>query len=147
MSSNDELANWLERHGETVRRISRDPLDAERKLALAERNVERAQRLLAAGDPDFALVAAESAMVNAADAVLSTHGFRLRGKTGSLTRRASPSRRSRRHFASKRAWSRPHARAATSPMYDDPGRVSDSFATAVIQTAQQLTEAVKWTLR
>lgn len=79
MSSHDELASWLERHSETVRRISRDPLDAERKLALAERNLERAQRLLASGDPDFALVAAESAMVNAADAVLSNHGFRLRG--------------------------------------------------------------------
>jgi hypothetical protein len=48
MSSSDELASWLERHSETVRRISRDPLDAERKLALAERNLERAQRLLAA---------------------------------------------------------------------------------------------------
>jgi len=101
MSSTNELASWLERHSETVRRISRDPLDAERKLALAERNLDRAPRLLAGGDPDFALVAAESAMVNAADAVLSTHSFRLRGRPV-LTRHALPSRRSRRHSASKR---------------------------------------------
>jgi len=113
MSSTDELASWLERHSEIVRRISRDPLDAQRKLALAERNLERAQRLLAAGDPDFAVVAAESAMVNAADAVLSRHGFRLRGKTGSHEGRfgfpALPSA-----FASRRTSSRRHARAATS---------------------------------
>jgi HEPN domain-containing protein len=146
MSSTDELASWLERHSETVRRISRDPLDAERKLALAERNLERAQRLLAAGDPDFALVAAESAMVNAADAVLSTHGFRLRGKTGSHEARFGfpalpPAFREQAHLISAARKSRNVA------MYDDPGRVSDSFATAVIQTARQLTEAVRRTLR
>ena len=89
MSSNAELASWLDRHREVVRRISRDPRDVEDKLALAERNLERATRVLAAGDPDFALVAAESAMVNAADAVLSSHGFRLRGKTGSHEARFS----------------------------------------------------------
>jgi len=82
MSSTDELASWLERNSEIVRRITRDPLDAQRKLALAERNLERAQGVLTGGDPDFAVVAAESAMVNAADAVLSTHGLRLRGKNG-----------------------------------------------------------------
>ena len=91
MSSNAELASWLDHHREVVRRIGRDPLDIERKLALAERNLERAARVLAAGDPDFALVAAESAMVNAADAVLSSHGFRLRGKTGSHERFSFPS--------------------------------------------------------
>ena len=146
MSSNDELANWLERHSETVRRISRDPLDAERKLALAERNLERARRLLAAGDPDFAIVAAESAMVNAADAALSSHGFRLQGETGSHEARFAfpalpPAFRERANLIAAARKSR------NVPMYDDPGRVSDSFATAVIQTAQQLTEAVRRTLR
>ena len=89
MSSNVELARWRDHHRDVVRPISRDQRDIERKLALAERNLERAARVLAAGDPDFALVAAESAMVNAADAVLSSHGFRLRGKTGSHEARFS----------------------------------------------------------
>ena len=146
MSSTDELASWLERHSETVRRISRDPLDAERKLALAEQNLERAQRLLAAGDPDFALVAAESAMVNAADAVLSTYGFRLRGKTGSHEARfAFPGLPSAfREQANLIAAARKSRNVA---MYDDPGRVSESFANAVIQTARQLTEAARQALR
>src|SRR5439155_20234940 len=76
MSSNAELASWLDHHRDVLRPISRDPRDIECKLALAEHNLERAARVLTAGDPDFALVAAESAMVNAADAVLSSHGFR-----------------------------------------------------------------------
>ena len=142
MTSTDELASWLERHSEIVRRISRDPLDAERKIALAERNLERAQRVLSAGDPDFAVVAAESAMVNAADAVLSTHGFRLRGKTGSHEARFGfpplpPAFREQAHLVVAARKSRNIA------MYDESGRVSDSFAAEVIRVARQLTEAAR----
>ncbi len=142
MTSTDELASWLERHSEIVRRISRDPLDAERKIALAERNLERAQRVLSTGDPDFAVVAAESAMVNAADAVLSTHGFRLRGKTGSHEARFGfpplpPAFREQAHLVVAARKSRKIA------MYDESGRVSDSFAAEVIRVARQLTEAAR----
>src|SRR2546425_11836467 len=88
MNSTAELASWLDHHREVVRRISRDPRDIERKLALAGRNLDRAARVLAAGDPDFALVAAESAMVNAADAVLSRQNVRVEKElAASLARR------------------------------------------------------------
>jgi hypothetical protein len=146
MSSTDELASWLGRNSEIVRRISRDPLDAQRKLALAERNLERAQRVLTAGDPDFAVVAAESAMVNAADAVLSTHGLRLRGKTGSHEARFG--------FPALPQVFREHAhlivaarRSRNIAMYDDAGRVSDSFAAQVIRVAGELIEAARRGLR
>ena len=140
MSSTDELASWLERHSEIVRRISRDPLDAQRKLALAERNLERAQRILTAGDPDFAIAAAESALVNAADAVLSSHGLRLRGKTGSHEARFSfpplpPAFREHAHLVAAARKSRNIA------MYDEPGRVSHSFAVQIIRLARELAEA------
>lgn len=146
MTSNDELASWLERHSEIVRRITRDPLDAQRKLVLAERNLERAQRALAAGDPDFAVVAAESAMVNAADAVLSSLGFRLRGKTGSHEARFGfpplpPAFREQAHLVAAARKSRNIA------MYDESGRVPDSFATEVIRVAGQLTEAARRAVR
>ena len=142
MSSTDELASWLERNSEIVRRITRDPLDAQRKLALAERNLERAQGVLTGGDPDFAVVAAESAMVNAADAVLSTHGLRLRGKTGSHEARFG--------FPGLPRVFREHAhvvaaarRSRNIAMYDDAGRVSDSFAAEVIRVARELTDAAR----
>jgi hypothetical protein len=85
-------------------------------------------------------------MVNAADAVLSTHGFRLPGKTGSHEARcAFPALPSAfREQANLIAAARKSRNVA---MYDDPGRVSDSFANAVIQTARQLTEAARRTLR
>lgn len=75
MSSTRERATWLERHREVVREIRPDQADAHAKLQLAERNLERA-RSHAEGDPDLALVAAESALVNLADAVLAAEGFR-----------------------------------------------------------------------
>jgi hypothetical protein len=65
-------------------------------------------------------------MVNAADAVLSTHGFRLRGKTGSHEARFAfpalpPAFREQANLIAAARKSRNVA------MYDDPGRVSDSF--------------------
>ena len=73
MSSTGERAKWLERHRELIREIRPDRADADAKLRLAERNLERA-RLNAEGDPDLALVAVESALVNVADAVLAAEG-------------------------------------------------------------------------
>lgn len=126
------LASWLDRHRKIVRQISRDPLDVERKLALAERNLERAARVLAAGDPDFALVAAESAMVNTADAVLSSHGFRLLGKTGShearFSFRARPSA-----FREQSSLITAARKSRNIAMYDEPGRVSEEFAVDLIR--------------
>jgi len=139
MSSNAELASWLDRHREVVRRISRDPRDVEGKLALAERNLERATRVLAAGDPDFALVAAESAMVNAADAVLSSHGFRLRGKTGSHEARFSfpglPSA-----FREQSTLVAAARKSRNVAMYDEAGRVSETFAAEIIRLGRRLAE-------
>src|SRR5213592_2641982 len=88
MSSTHARAKWLESHRDVVREIHPDQGDMKAKLRLAERNLERA-RSNAEGDPDLALVAAESALVNIADAVLATEGLRLRGKTGSHEARFS----------------------------------------------------------
>jgi hypothetical protein len=63
MSSTSARAKWLDHHREVVREIRPDRDDADAKLRLAQRNLERA-RVNAEGDPDPALVAAESALVN-----------------------------------------------------------------------------------
>src|SRR5213594_2604591 len=83
MSSTRERANWLERHREVVREIRPDQADAEAKVRLAERNLERA-RSHAEVDPDLALVAAESALVNLADAIPALIAAARKGRNTAL---------------------------------------------------------------
>src|SRR2546428_14144951 len=78
----ESLERWKKGYSSVVQegKLSRD--DAERKLRLGEKNLGRAKRNLEV-DPDEPLINAETAIVNAADAVLAAGGFRVRGKTGS----------------------------------------------------------------
>ena len=82
MRSNDAFELWKLKHQELVQELKLQPGEPEEKLELARRNLGRAERALADADPDQALISAEAAMVNAADAMLARHGVRLRGKTG-----------------------------------------------------------------
>ncbi len=141
MSSTDERAKWLEHHRDVVREIRPDRADADAKLRLAQRNLERA-RLNAEGDPDLALVAAESALVNVADAVLAAEGFRLRGKTGSHEARFSyPGlpRGFREHSAVITA----ARKARNTALYDTAGTVSSSFVAEVTRVVSELLEQVR----
>ncbi|MGH2796991.1 MAG: hypothetical protein ACRDM0_04770 [Thermoleophilaceae bacterium] len=136
MSSKAELAKWLARHRELVREIDPDPADTTAKLVLARRNLERA-RAHGVADPDFALVAAESALVNIADAVLAGHGFRLRGKTGSHEARFSfpglPS-----GFRAHSALIAAARKSRNMAMYDTAGGVSASFVEEVTGIVSEL---------
>lgn len=136
MNSKPELAKWLDRHRELVRQIDPDPADARAKLLLAGRNLERAQTHGVA-DPDFALVAAESALVNIADAVLARHGFRLRGKTGSHEARFSflglPN-----GFRAHSAVIAAARKSRNIAMYDTAGGVSASFVREVTGIVSEL---------
>lgn len=109
-------------------------------MALAQVNLERAARDLDQNDPDRALIAAETAIVNAADAVLALAGYRIRGKTGShIVRFGFPGLPA--EFASHvgrirdARWSRNHA------MYDSAGSVSDQLAREVLDVAMELVGA------
>jgi hypothetical protein len=141
MSSTSERAKWLERHRELVREIRPDRADAAAKLRLAQRNLERA-RSNAKSDPDLALVAAESALVNLADAVLAGEGLRLRGKTGSHEARFSyPGlpRGFREHSAVITA----ARKGRNTALYDTAGTVSPSFVTQVTRVVNELLEQVR----
>src|SRR2546428_309729 len=72
----ESLERWKKRYSSVVQegKLSRD--DAERKLRLGEKNLGRAKRNLEV-DPDEPLINAETAIVNAADAVLAAGGFRV----------------------------------------------------------------------
>jgi hypothetical protein len=141
MSSTRERATWLDHHREVVREIRPDRADAEAKLRLAQRNLERA-RANAEGDPDLALVAAESALVNVADAVLAAEGFRLRGKTGSHEARFSyPGlpRGFREHSAVIAA----ARKARNTALYDTAGAVPPSFVADVVRVLNEVLEQVR----
>lgn len=101
----------------------------------------RASRDLDQHDPDRALIAAETAIVNAADAVLAHAGYRIRGKTGSHKVRFDfpglPAEFAA-HVGRLRdaRWSRNHA------MYDSAGSVSDQLAREILEVAAELVGAV-----
>jgi len=141
MSSTHARAKWLERHRDVVREIHPDQGDMKAKLRLAERNLERA-RSHAETDPDLALVAAESALVNLADAVLASEGLRLRGKTGSHEARFSyPGlpRGFREHSAVITA----ARKSRNTALYETAGTVSTSFAIEVTKVVSALLEQVR----
>jgi len=74
MSSNDSVARWERQWGHLIARIRPNPAATRARLLLAETNVQRAKREVAA-DPDAALIFAEQALINAADAVLARDGY------------------------------------------------------------------------
>lgn len=138
MDSRDERAKWLDRHRDVVREVRPDPADAKAKLVLAERNLERARKH-ADADPDLALVAAESALVNVADAVLAREGLRVRGKTGSHDARFS--------FPGLPVAFREHSAVITAArkgrntvLYDSAGTVSPLFVNEVARIVNELIE-------
>lgn len=141
MDSRDERAKWLDRHRDVVREIRPDPNDANAKLVLAERNLERARKH-ADEDPDLALVAAESALVNVADAVLAREGLRVRGKTGSHDARFS--------FPGLPDAFREHSaviiaarKGRNTALYDSAGTVSPLFVNEVTSIVKELIEEVR----
>ncbi len=139
MKSKKDL--WLEQFAEVIQvgRVGKD--DARNKLALAEKNLARAERNLE-DDPDLALMSSETAIVNAADAVLARDGYRIRGKTGSHDARMRypelpPD-------FEKEAGRLERARTLRSTaMYDQPDYVSKAESKDLLKLAQALVAAAK----
>ena len=141
MSSKHALEAWLDRHRDVVRQVRPDADDANAKLALAARNLDRARRN-AEADPDLALVAAESALVNIADAVLAMEGLRLRGKTGSHEARFSyPGLPDgfREHSAVITA----ARKSRNTALYDSAGTVSSTFVGEVTRVVIALLDEMR----
>ena len=136
------MEDWERQYGEVLQRGDADPKSAQNKLDLGERNVVRARRDLDAGDPDSALVHAENAMVNAADAVLARDGYRLRGKTGSHQARFDYPRLPP-EFARFKTELLMARRMRSQAIYDIFGLVSGEQANAATDAAEKLLIAVR----
>lgn len=139
MKSKKDL--WLERFADVIQtgRVGKD--DARKKLALAERNLERAARNLDA-DPDLALISAETAIVNAADAFLARDGYRIRGKTGAHDARMRYPDLPDQFVTEAGRLERARSLRSTA-MYDQPDFVSKAESAELLKVAQAVVAAAK----
>ncbi len=81
MSSND-IDAWLNQWPNVAQRVRANAALAKQLAKAARVNVGRAQNALEENDLDAAVIWAENALVNGADAVLQRDGVRVRGKEG-----------------------------------------------------------------
>lgn len=142
MSSSDDLRAWAKKYADLVQPLHAGAREPEQKLALAERNLARARAALASGDPDQAVISAETAIVNAADAVIALGGHRLRGKTGSHQARFDHPGLPEA-FADERRMLDAARRARNTAQYEEFGSVPESFATDAIRVTAKLLAAVR----
>lgn len=143
MSLSADVIAWEQRWTGIVERVQASPDAARERARLGERNVRRARAALAAGDPDQALVNAETAFVNVADAVMQRDGFRVRG--------AERSHMARFDYPKLPEVLRENARTVSRSrqlrnvaQYEGEGRVSGDFAREVVELADRaLREVLK----
>lgn len=140
MSSAGRSRLWAEKHADVVQRLDAGPAERGKKLALARRNLDRALAALKDGDPDQAVISAETAMVNAADAVIASGGFRIRGKTGSHVARFDYPGLPHAFGDERRSLSAAR-RARNTAQYEAVGSVSEALAADAIRAAERLITA------
>ena len=145
MSSND-VEVWLEQWPKVAQHVRPNPALAKGLGAAARRNVGRAQRALRDGDLDAAVIWAEMALLNGADAVLQRDGVRVRGTEGAHQARFAyprlPQTFTREAGLIGRARGLRNAAA-----YEGGGRISKSEAQAVVAVCDQAVTEVESLLR
>lgn len=142
MSVSADVIAWEQRWTGIVERVQASPDAARERARLAERNVHRARAALAAGDPDQALVNAETAFVNIADAVLQRDGFRVRGAERSHMARLDYPRLPEALRENVRTVSRSR-QLRNVAQYEGEGRVSNDFAREVVELADRALREVR----
>ena len=77
MSSNERVTRWQSHWPGVILQLAPDQTAATERLETGRRHLAEAEQLLRLGFPDVALLLAEAALVNGADAVLRFHGFQV----------------------------------------------------------------------
>lgn len=146
MSSDADVIAWEQRWTGIAERIQASRDAARQRARLGERNVQRAKAALAAGDPDQALVNAETAFVNVADAVMQRDGFRVRGAERSHMARFDYPRLPEALRQNSRTINRSRELRNVA-QYEGEGRVSGDFAREVVDLADRAAREVLLLLR
>ena len=144
MSSNDSVQQWERRWADAklVRRVAADAASARRRLDLAEVNVGRAKRERDAGDADAALIFAEQALINAADAILTRDGFGANSHVVRLSYPVLPA-----VYTAERGLIDQIRSARNTAQYDASGGISIGFAARAIALAERAVAEVRAVLK
>jgi hypothetical protein len=143
MSSNDPVQAWEARWSEArlVRRVRADALVGRRRLDLAELNVERARREEAIGDSDAALIFAEQALINTADAMLARDGYSVNSHVARFSYPRLPI-----VYAHERGFIDRIRSSRNTAQYDASGGVEPEFAARAIQLAERAVREMRGSL-
>ena len=118
-----------------------DQAAARRRLELAEVNVARATREQTAGDSDAALIFAEQALINAADALLARDGYSANSHVVRLSYPLLPA-----VYVSERGLIDRIRYARNTAQYDARDSVPAGLAAQAIQLAERALHEVRATL-
>src|SRR5438067_10831368 len=77
LTSNERVTRWRSHWPGAILQMAPDPAAARERLETGQRHLAQADQLLRLGFPDVALLLAEAALVNGADAVLRLHGLQV----------------------------------------------------------------------
>lgn len=121
-----------------MRRVAADAAGARRRLDLAELNVGRARREQATGDADAALIFAEQALINAADAILARDGYAANSHVVRFSYPRLPT-----VYVSARGLIDQIRSARNTAQYDASGGVSAGFAAQAITLAERAVGEVR----
>lgn len=139
MSSNERVLQWEQRWSEArlVTRVRAETAVARSRLRLAEHNVERARRERSGKDFDAALIFAEQALINAADAILARDGFRAGSHVVRFSYPGLPG-----IYTAQRGLIDQIRSMRNRAQYDSGGEVGEVFATRALDLATLVTAEV-----
>lgn len=115
-----------------------DPEAARRRLELADRNVERAGQAQKSGDHDAALIHAEQALINAADALLARDGWSANSHVVRFSYPPLPA-----VYTNERGLIDQIRSARNTAQYDARDRVSAGLAADAIRIAERALSEVR----
>src|SRR5438094_9332547 len=84
LTSNERVTRWRAHWPGVILQMAPDRAGAREGLETGQRHLAEAEQLLRLGFPDVALLLAEAALVNGADAVLRLHGFQAQSLAARL---------------------------------------------------------------
>lgn len=141
MSSSD-IDNWLNRLPNVAQRVRANAALAKQLAKAARLNVGRAQKALGERDLDAAVIWAEMAFLNGADAVLQRDGVRVRGKEGAHQARFDYPRLPTTFIAEAGLIDRARGQRNVAA-YEGGGRISEKEAEAIVAVCDRATTEVE----